>query len=94
MFINLYACIYLYIYIHTYIYIHIYVYIYIYTYVYVYILIHMQFTEDGYGRKCIAVENYPLHTSSRLKNGQWRIDNEYVWFEQIGSIDADNVPLL
>mmetsp|Transcript_25570 Transcript_25570/g.24449 ORF Transcript_25570/g.24449 Transcript_25570/m.24449 type:complete len:270 (-) Transcript_25570:113-922(-) len=55
--------------------------------------LNWQFTEDGYGRQCIAVENYPLHTSTRLKNGQWRIDNEHVWFEQISSIDPDNVPL-
>ena len=50
---------------------------------------------DGLDGRCrIAVEQYPIHTSSRLSNGAWRIDNEYVWFEQIGSMDADNIPLM
>jgi hypothetical protein len=48
-----------------------------------------QFTEDENGKQCVAIENFPLHTTSK-KDGKWRIDNEFVWFEQIGVISASD----
>ena len=45
------------------------------------------------GRQLIQVEQYPPHTSTRLANGAWRMDNQYVWLEQNGTIDPDHIPL-
>ena len=54
---------------------------------------YSQFVDGADGRCRIAVEQYPIHTATRLSNGSWRIDNEFVWFEQIGTMDPDNIPL-
>ena len=32
---------------------------------------------------CVQVEQYPPLTSTRNLDGSWRLDNHYVWFEQV-----------
>jgi hypothetical protein len=42
----------------------------------------------------IQVDQYPPLTSFRKPNGQWRLQNEYVFFDQTESINAEELPLL
>ena len=53
-----------------------------------------QFTIGINGRRLMQVEQYPPLTSTRLPNGSWRLDNHYVWFEQVTPLSPDNIPLL
>ena len=53
-----------------------------------------QFVEGNDGRRLMQVEQYPPLTSTRGSNGSWRLDNHFVWFEQVTTLPPDNIPLL
>ena len=42
--------------------------------------------------RCVQVGTYPFLTVSRLPDGRWRMQNEFVWIEQSGLVDRE--PLL
>ena len=50
---------------------------------------------DAFEGGCrIQVEQYPFLTCSRLENGEWRLENNYVYFKQIASISPEAIPLI
>jgi hypothetical protein len=45
------------------------------------------------GLRKIQVDQYPPLSSIRRENGSWRLENSYVYFEQVESMDSDRIPL-
>eukprot|EP01040_Poterioochromonas_malhamensis_P014694 gene14694-16312_t len=53
-----------------------------------------RFVEGNDGIRRIQVASYPALSSHRLPDGSWGMENMHVYFQQLRSIDVDDIPII